>query len=175
MIPDFKTYIRESIWADMEDRGTGDMVKKEDDVDQMSLETFYEYMKGKYKTLYYHDPIEYNDSNQYIAIPIFKHENTYSFLNYVVNSETYIEFDIKFIKKINSKAPQIVKGLRDNFSVEMKDSQAYQWTEIRITPKDGSEITNSFVLQVTDNLIESVSLSEKGSKGFYKLIEKNEI
>ena len=30
MIPDFKTYIRESIWSDMQDRGTGDVEKKED-------------------------------------------------------------------------------------------------------------------------------------------------
>ena len=30
MIPDFKTFIKESIWSDMQDRGAGDAVKKED-------------------------------------------------------------------------------------------------------------------------------------------------
>ena len=31
MIPDFKTYLRESIWSDMQDRGNGEITKKEDD------------------------------------------------------------------------------------------------------------------------------------------------
>lgn len=31
MIPDFKTYIKESIWSDMEDRGTKDSIKIEND------------------------------------------------------------------------------------------------------------------------------------------------
>ena len=30
MIPDFKTYINESIWSDMQDRSSGDTIKKED-------------------------------------------------------------------------------------------------------------------------------------------------
>ncbi len=28
MIPDFKTYINESIWSDMQDRSSGDTIKK---------------------------------------------------------------------------------------------------------------------------------------------------
>ena len=31
MIPDFKTYLKESIWSDMQDRGTGEIKKKEDE------------------------------------------------------------------------------------------------------------------------------------------------
>ena len=31
MIPDFKTFIKESIWSDMQDRGTGEIKKKEDE------------------------------------------------------------------------------------------------------------------------------------------------
>ncbi len=30
MIPDFKTYIKESIWSDIQDRSTGDSIRKED-------------------------------------------------------------------------------------------------------------------------------------------------
>ena len=29
MIPDFKTFIKESFWSDMQDRSSGDTIKKE--------------------------------------------------------------------------------------------------------------------------------------------------
>ena len=32
MIPDFKTYIKESIWSDIQDRSSGETVRKEDEV-----------------------------------------------------------------------------------------------------------------------------------------------
>ena len=32
MIPDFKTYIKESIWSDIQDRSTGETIRKEDEV-----------------------------------------------------------------------------------------------------------------------------------------------
>ena len=47
MIPDFKTYLRESIWSDMQDRGTRDVIKKEDDIDLMDIEDFKAYLKKK--------------------------------------------------------------------------------------------------------------------------------
>ena len=31
MIPDFKTFIKESIWSDMQDRSSGETIRKEDD------------------------------------------------------------------------------------------------------------------------------------------------
>ena len=31
MIPDFKTFIKESIWSDMQDRSSGQEIRKEDD------------------------------------------------------------------------------------------------------------------------------------------------
>ena len=30
MIPDFKTFIKESIWSDIQDRSAGDSIRKED-------------------------------------------------------------------------------------------------------------------------------------------------
>ena len=48
MIHKFNEYIKESIWSDMQDRGTGDLEKKEDDVDLMEFEDFIEYVKSHY-------------------------------------------------------------------------------------------------------------------------------
>ena len=43
------SYISESIWSDMEDRSIGDQTRKEDDVNLMDFEDFYQYLQTKYK------------------------------------------------------------------------------------------------------------------------------
>jgi hypothetical protein len=49
MIPDFKTYIKESIWSDLQDRSSGEIVRKEDDVDRLGYEDFFVYLTEHYK------------------------------------------------------------------------------------------------------------------------------
>ena len=50
MIPDFKTYITESIWGKVLDRGAGETVRKEDDIDHLDINELCEYLKTIYKT-----------------------------------------------------------------------------------------------------------------------------
>ena len=78
MIPDFKTFIKESIWSDMQDRSAGETVRKEDDIDNLDTYEFIEYLKKSYKVIindriigFYEDhkckisiPIEMNDYNE---------------------------------------------------------------------------------------------------------------
>ena len=56
MIPDFKTYIKESIWSDIQDRSMGKTVRKEDDINLLDVDEFIEYLKKSYKVLI-HDRI----------------------------------------------------------------------------------------------------------------------
>ncbi len=42
--------LEESIWSDIQDRSTGDVVRKEDDVNLLDLNEFYKYIKDQYKT-----------------------------------------------------------------------------------------------------------------------------
>ena len=49
MIPDFKTYIKESIWSDIQDRSSGETVRKEDDVDRFGYEDFFVYLTEHYQ------------------------------------------------------------------------------------------------------------------------------
>ena len=49
MIPDFKTYIKESIWSDIQDRSSGDVVRKEDDIDHFDSEEFFVYLTEHYQ------------------------------------------------------------------------------------------------------------------------------
>lgn len=49
MIPDFNTYLKESIWSDIQDRSTGETVRKEDDVDRFGYEDFFVYLTEHYQ------------------------------------------------------------------------------------------------------------------------------
>ena len=53
MIPDFKTYIKESIWSDMQERGTGDIIKTEDitSINNMNKDQFYDFLCDRYKQI----------------------------------------------------------------------------------------------------------------------------
>ena len=49
-IKSFKKFIEESIWSDIQDRSSGDTVRKEDDINILDLNEFYAYIKDQYKT-----------------------------------------------------------------------------------------------------------------------------
>ena len=49
-IKSFKKFIEESIWSDIQDRSSGETVRKEDDINTLDLNEFYAYIKDQYKT-----------------------------------------------------------------------------------------------------------------------------
>ena len=51
MIPDFKTFIKESLWSEIQDRSSGDAIRKEDDVNLLDRDEFYDYLKNKYNKI----------------------------------------------------------------------------------------------------------------------------
>ena len=46
-IKSFKKFIEESIWSDIQDRSSGDAVRKEDDINTLDLNEFYAYIKDQ--------------------------------------------------------------------------------------------------------------------------------
>ena len=59
MIPDFKTFIKESIWSDMQDRSAGDTIRKEDD--NNNLRKLKPIDLGRHTTVYWADEdLEYD-------------------------------------------------------------------------------------------------------------------
>ena len=59
MIPDFKTFISESIWSDMQDRSAGDTIRKEDD--NNNLRKLKPIDLGRHTTVYWADEdLEYD-------------------------------------------------------------------------------------------------------------------
>ena len=66
ILDDMKKGVNESIWSDMQDRGTGESVKTED-IDNMSFSELYQYMQKIYKCIRKYDIYYDNDSNTMTA------------------------------------------------------------------------------------------------------------
>lgn len=70
MIPNFKTYIKESVWNDIRRRGNGTDIKKEDDINNMDMSEFCNYLYLNYW------PTEWNDGETIDQFPSPIHDNT---------------------------------------------------------------------------------------------------
>ena len=79
MIPDFKTYLKESIWSDIHKRSNGVQIRKEDDyIDKLDFNEFIQYLDDTYEStdssvenIDVHPSLS-NPSLQLIQIPIEK-------------------------------------------------------------------------------------------------------
>jgi len=136
--------IVESLWADLQDRSSGDVVRKEDDINHMDTYEFGEYLRNTYISQYPNDKIDYLD---HIIFMPFLEKNR--FIMYVL----WIEFNNNKIESISLPDNTVSKynGIEDVFNLE-----GYSGNETRICvcPKDGSEITNSFAVEVIDYLLD---------------------
>ena len=48
MIPTFKEYLKESVWMDIHKHSTGDAERKEESIDLLDGDEFWEYLKDHY-------------------------------------------------------------------------------------------------------------------------------
>lgn len=165
MIPDFKTYIKESIWADIYDRSTGDSVRREDIIDNYDRDQFVDYLKARYKpippkpaTLSY--VVDFRESYLNVVAfhymeaepEFFRKEDRYS-LTYPVNFYGIDEGNLDVCVKDREKnLPEIYDALNDKYTLKKSDQEKH----ISILPKDGSKPTLSFGIEVIDFLMSLV-------------------
>ena len=159
MIPDFKTFIKESIWSDIQDRSAGDTVRKEDDINLMSGEDFCDYLNDNYisKSKY---KITYSEHSKGIHIPILD-----QFTSVLLNiSYNYNSNTITMNDDVESLCPELCKMIKEKFKV-VKKIVSSTYTQFIIFPPDGSECTNRFFVDVInfiiDNADENVLLIKK--------------
>ena len=170
VIPDFKTFINESIWSDMQERGNGDIFKKEDDVDNLDFKQMYDRLCGLYKiindqySIIEYDP-QFGDDCCRIAVPIFKLNDEYAYLIlcyecgdpedqdddfdwYAV--EKWVNFEIMKVDNFNKVCPDFFEKFTNKFDIEDIGDHKYNpdLYEITITPKPERKVTNSFFMEV---------------------------
>ena len=178
MIPDFKTYIKESIWADIYDRSTGDSVRKEDDVNLISdRRDFVEYLKKHYQEMDIDGDglctIEWGSAQDYVSVPVLLNDNReygdnrYYYLEFhdFSNSNRYIIFPYKIVNDI----PNIYKVLLENYNIETIRSFNGNPQYLDITPKNSKKVTNKFFLDVLDLILDNAK------KPILKMIEKVDV
>lgn len=102
MIPDFKTFISESIWSDMQDRSSGETVRKED----IDFETESR-IKEKDFHFFAEDIVLYDYENSVKGFKEFvdcesEYKNhTYNYFKIIDKeyNKTYRDLDVEFVKK----------------------------------------------------------------------------
>ena len=141
--------IIESIWSDMQDRSTGKIVRKEDDINLMSGEDFCDYLNDNYISKDGHKII-YSEDSKSIYMSIlkkyagFSYSITYNYENNTINMNDEVE----------SLCPELCKKIKENFKVD-KEYVNIGYTQFIISPSDGSECTNRFYVDVINFIIEN--------------------
>ena len=148
--------ITESIWSDMQDRSMGDAVRKEDDIDLLDRDGFYNYIMEHYKTTTEDVTGPYaiinSENADYINIPILEDEtNTlYRVIIWHFNTdERYITIPTG---NLFTGSDLFVK-IRDTFKLQPNKDKLKPL--FKIFPKDNKKVDNKFFLEVIDFIIDN--------------------
>ena len=157
--------ITESIWSDMQDRSAGETVRKEDDVNLLDSDGLYDYINKHYKGII---PAAFiTNIVGMLSVPIIRDT-----VNNCVMYNTHSGLKIVSIgDEIVNQVDGLLNLLYDNFSIKeitgKHDDDEY--TLYWISPKDGSEVTNKFFIDVIDFLLENIPNSSNYKKSIKKV------
>ena len=157
--------ITESIWSDMQDRSAGETVRKEDDVNLLDSDGLYDYINKNYKRI---APFAFiTNIGGMLSVPIIR--------GTVHNCVWYSpESEIKTVSigdGMISQVDGLLNLLYDNFSIKEINGKHDddEYTLYWISPKDGSEVTNKFFIDVIDFLLENIPNSPNYKKSIKKI------
>ena len=170
MIPDFKTFIKESIWSDMQDRSAGETVRQEDDINHLDYEEFFAYLQEHYQSKSKKEnekiggrtsvrnfdifeifiPIEYYNSKKHdliigrtLMIEMSKKDNC------VVSMETS---QTLFDKYVN-----LEKMLSNNYTINTSKNTIYITPKKKPTNKTVVDLIDIFLAVVDNPILEKIS------------------
>jgi hypothetical protein len=160
--------ITETYWSRMNRRSQGTLARKEDSVDLMDIDGFYDYLNKIYGTNPPSKILKYNKLN-FILVPLFginkaplPPKRLGVELDYT-NDGQYISIsDI-----ITIYFPTIEEHLRNTFHIEDIPMSEKRDKYLKVLPKDGKPASNTFFIKVIDFL-----LSEAGDKYTIILFKK---
>ena len=156
--------ITESIWSDMQDRSAGEEIRKEDDINLLDSDGLYDYINKNYKRI---APFAFiTNIGGMLSVPIIR--------GTVHNCVWYSpESEIKAVSigdGMISQVDGLLNLLYDNFSIkEINGKHDDEYTLYWISPKDGSEVTNKFFIDVIDFLLENIPESPNYKKSIKKI------
>lgn len=139
--------ITESIWSDMQDRSTGDTIRKEDDINNLNSDGLTDYLKKHYKPLNAYAVI--TNVADIISVPIIR-DHTNSSIMFACKTNK-----VKMTNDIVDRVHGLLRVMENNFSIETFEGEDGngEYKVYTILPKDGSEVTNKFFIEVIDFLL----------------------
>ena len=157
--------ITESIWSDMQDRSAGEEIRKEDDINLLDSDGLYDYINKHYKRI---APFAFiTNIGGMLSVPIIR-GTVHNCVWYSPDSEIK---SVSIGDGMISQVDGLLNLLYDNFSIkeinEKHDDDEY--TLYWISPKDGSEVTNKFFIDVIDFLLKNIPNSPNYKKSIKKI------
>ena len=162
MIPDFKTYIGESVWGDIRKQGLGKDVKAEDDVNTLDREGLLDYLNTIYKNLNSFAKIKEHPTFNTISVPVLIKGSSYRVYYDFNTNEVFVEYGMPYL------IPGFFTKLSDQYKLKSYIIQPGSGRYI-ISPKDGGEVNNKFFIDVIDFIINNIPDSfERGVERIIK-------
>jgi len=156
-----KHNVNESFWGDVHKRSIGNEVRKEDDVNFLDFDGFFDYLKERYRVLgKFKIHIDLYKSR--ISVPLISNSEKAPWcinLEFEINKKK--ENHIVTPELMNENFPDICSKLEEQFNVEHNNGYIY------IHPKDNGQITNRFYVEILDFVIDNC-----GNKDEFILIER---
>ena len=154
--------INESIWSDIQDRSSGDTVRKEDEFSSIC-----EFVKDHYFVSFVGmDDIDIKDD--FIHVPIYKVVglNAFSSVEIYRDKITFSSIDPnkytsqslkKFVSYIKDDINQLFDKIKETYSPEISTFDGMDhWIDFEIKPKDG-KITPKFCEEVIDFVLDNTT------------------
>ena len=168
MIPDFKTYINESVWGDLRKKSLGQETRIEDDVDSMDKFGFIDYIRKNYYTTdtSFSSQFAYvlgeDESNKDVTVLFSKATKGKNIYYYMLWIDHNIKKDaILFGSGLREAHPEMFKKLNDNFKII---TTKFNKMTVCVVEPD-KEVTYSLFLKILDFIVdmgdENVTLRRK--------------
>ena len=166
MIPDFKTFIKESIWSDMQDRSSGEIVRKEDDIDHLNYEEFFVYLTEHYQPKSKKDidkiggrtPIMDTNTIE-ISIPIESIDGRIKTLMIVISKKDNSIVSIATSQTLFDKYVNLERTLSNNYTLNPSNNspRVYIKSNKKLTNNTIVDLINTFIAAVDNPILERVS------------------
>ena len=137
----------ESVWADIRKKSLGKEERIEDDINNLDSEGLTDYLKKCYKPLNSFAII--TNVGNIISVPIIReHTNRCIMFSHETKS-------VKMTNDIMDQVQGLLRVMENNFSIETFEGEDGngEYKVYKILPKDGSEVTNKFFIEVIDFLL----------------------
>ena len=153
MIPDFKTYIKESVWGDIRRRAEGQAERKEDEIDNLEPDELAEYIKKKYDINVRDEFFGYDDETALLDVPIISWEKKIipsKAKTRTISADTITyDYENNVIYIHQDSYPPLIDLLKSNFFLQEYDRIYYSIDQ----SAENSDLTNRFFMDIIDCVV----------------------